>query len=330
MLAASAKAHKNLHKLGFYAQHAVHRLLPSALLHRQRINLLRSFKALPEDEQRQILFRVNYCNQLEEDVELPEQAVSLANFKREKSGTYYLDLLSVLRYFPPDQRFCHRFGDVTTVPDVPTLVKSRPINDYNQNSILLKLNRVRHYYTVKDSHRYDDKLDLVVWRGFCHQEHRRQFIRDFYDHPLCNVGDTHKNAHGQPWHRHFMSVPEQLKYKFVLSIEGKDVATNLKWIMASNSLCFMRRPRFETWFMEGTLLPDYHYVQLKDDYSDLEEKVIFYRDNPAEAKKIIANANRYFAQFMHTDRERLIGLLVMQKYFERTYQLLPWYPLSSK
>ncbi|MEL7981111.1 glycosyl transferase family 90 [Vreelandella titanicae] len=323
MLAASAKAHKNLHKLGFYAQHTVHRLIPSTFLQRQRLNLLRSLKRLSKEEQQQLLLRVNYCNQLEKNVELPEEAISLSSFKREKSGTYYLDLLSVLRYFPPELRFCHRFGDVTTVPDAPTLVKSRPINDHNQNSVLLKLNRVRHYYTVKDPHRYDDKLDLVVWRGSCHQEHRRQFIRDFYDHPLCNVGDIHKNAQGQPWHSQFMSVLEQLKYKFVLSIEGKDVATNLKWIMASNSLCFMRQPRFETWFMEGTLLPDYHYVQLKDDYSDLEEKVTYYLENPAAAKKIIGNANRYFAQFMNTDKERLMGLLVMQKYFERTHQLLP-------
>lgn len=323
IVAASEKAHKNLHKLGFYAQHSVHRLIPSTLLQRQRARLLRSFKRLPAEQQQQLLFRVNYCNRLKDNVELPSSAKRLSGFKREKSGTYYLDLISVLRYFPPELRFCHRFGDVTTVPEAPTLVKSRPINGYNENSVLLKLNRVRHYYTVKDPYHYDDKLDLVVWRGSCHQEHRRQFVQDFYDHPLCNVGDIHKNAHGHPWHRHFMSVQEQLKYKFVLSIEGKDVATNLKWIMASNSLCFMRKPRFETWFMEGSLLPDYHYVELKDDYSDLEEKVIYYQDNPAAAKKIIGNANRYFAQFMDTDKERLISLLVMQKYFRHTHQLLP-------
>ncbi|MCO7245802.1 glycosyltransferase family 90 protein [Halomonas sp. Mc5H-6] len=317
---ATAKAHKNLHKLRFYAQHTFHRLIPGAFLQRQRKTLLRELKRFPDNEQQKILYRVNYCNQLDSRIELPEQAISLSSFKREKSGTYYLDLLSVLRYFPPELRFCHRFGDVTTVPDVPTLVKSRPINDHNQNSVLLKLNRVRHYYTVKDPHRYDEKLDLVVWRGSCHQEHRRQFIRDFYDHPLCNVGDIHKNALGQPWHKHFMSVPEQLKYKFVLSIEGKDVATNLKWIMASNSLCFMRRPRFETWFMEGALQPGYHYVLLKDDYSDLEDKINYYRENPCEAKAIISNANRYVDQFMNAEKERLIGLLIMQKYFERTHQ----------
>ncbi|WP_075880506.1 glycosyl transferase family 90 [Vreelandella massiliensis] len=325
MFSASAKAHKNFHKLRFYTQHTIHRLIPSIILQRQRTSLFRSLKRLSEEENQQLIFRVNYCNKLQEKIELPDQAKSLSSFKREKSGTYYLDLISMLRYFPPELRFCHRFGDVTTVPDAPTFVKSRPINDHNQNSVLLKLNRVRHYYTVKDPYHYDNKLDLLVWRGACHQEHRRNFVRNFYDHPLCNVGDIHQNADGQPWHSHFMSLSEQLKYKFVLSIEGKDVATNLKWIMASNSLCFMRQPRFETWFMEGTLLPGYHYVQLKDDYSDLEEKVAYYRDNPIAAKTIIANANRYFAQFMNTERERLIGLLIMQKYFEYTQQHLLYY-----
>ncbi|MGM0823122.1 MAG: glycosyl transferase family 90 [Pseudomonadota bacterium] len=323
MFATSAKAHKNLHKLRCYSQHAIHRLIPRAFLQRQRKSLLQSLKNLSKDEQEKILYRVNYCNQLGGGVDLPKQAICLSNFKRERSGTYYLDLLSVLRYFSPNLRFCHRFGDVTTVPDVPTLVKSRPINDHNKNSVLLKLNQVRHYYTVKDPHNYDDKLDLMVWRGACHKEHRRQFVQDFYDHPLCNVGDIRKNADDQSLHRHFMSVPEQLKYKFILSIEGTDVATNLKWIMASNSLCFMRRPRFETWFMEGTLLPGYHYVQLKDDYSDLEDKVSYYRENPYEAIVIINNANRYVAQFMHSKRERLISILVMQKYFERTHQFFP-------
>jgi len=68
------------------------------------------------------------------------------------------------------------------------------------------------------------------------------------------------------------------------------------------------------------LRPGYHYVQLKDDYSDLEDKVSYYRENPNEANIIIDNANRYVAQFMRSKRERLISLLVMQKYFEHTHQ----------
>jgi len=70
-----------------------------------------------------------------------------------------------------------------------------------------------------------------------------------------------------------MTIDEQLEYKFILSLEGNDVATNLKWIMSSNSLAFMPRPKYETWFMEGNLVPNHHYILIKDDYSDLEERL---------------------------------------------------------
>ena len=35
-----------------------------------------------------------------------------------------------------------------------------------------------------------------------------------------------------------MEIPEMLKYKYLVSMEGVDVGTNLKWILNSNSVCF--------------------------------------------------------------------------------------------
>lgn len=115
-----------------------------------------------------------------------------------------------------------------------------------------------------------------------------------------------------------LTINQQLKYKYILSIEGNDVASNLKWIMSSNSLCFMAKPKYETWFMEGRLDADVHYVQVKDDYSDLEDKVAYYSENEDEALRIIANANAYVDQFKNKSRERLISLLVLEKYFKLT------------
>ena len=42
--------------------------------------------------------------------------------------------------------------------------------------------------------------------------------------------------------------------------------------MSSNSLCFMPKPKYETWFMEGKLIPNHHYVLIEDDYSNLLEQ----------------------------------------------------------
>lgn len=317
----TAKAHKNLHKLSVYAEHAAHQLIPSRLLRLQRDKLVKQLQAMPQEKQEAIWQRVHYYNRLARPISLPPDANCLASFHREKSWSYHLDLVSLLRYYPPELRFYHQFGDVREVPDVPTLVKSRPIGEHNHNSVLLKLNRVRHYYLPVDKWPFEKKRPLAVWRGACHQEHRRHFVREFHTHPLCDVADIHRNAAGKPWHGKFLSIPEQLRYRYIISLEGKDVATNLKWIMASNSLCLMRRPRFETWFMEGQLRPDYHYVQLKDDYSDLEEQIAYYESNPEEAKKIIHHANCYVKKFKDGEQERLVSLLTLQKYFSMTEQL---------
>ncbi|MDN3552484.1 glycosyl transferase family 90 [Halomonas almeriensis] len=323
MSAIRSRPHKNLHKVSIYSGHAARRLIPAVWLRHQRERLLGQLHTLPLAEQIDIGHRVHYCNRLSAPVTLPATASSLADFPREKSRSYQLDLQDMLRYFPSHLRFCHLFGDVTDIPEVPTLVKSRPIADDNHNSVLLKLNRVRHYYLPRDRLSHEQKKPLAVWRGSCHQDHRRRFVETFHDHPRCNIADIHPNAAGKPWHGDFMSVDEQLQYRYIISLEGKDVATNLKWIMASNSLCLMRRPRYETWFMEGRLEPGVHYVPLKDDYSDLDDQLAYYDAHPEEARAIIRRANRYVDTFRDQARERLIGLLVLHKYFADSGQLPP-------
>lgn len=125
--------------------------------------------------------------------------------------------------------------------------------------------------------------------------------------------------------RHPVALPdktfrEHFDYKFIMALEGNDVASNLKWVMSSNSIAVMTRPTCETWFMEGKLIPDYHYIEIKDDLSDLEEKLNYYIAHPAEAEQIVEHAHEYVSQFFDAGRERLISLLVMDKYFQVTKQ----------
>jgi len=46
-----------------------------------------------------------------------------------------------------------------------------------------------------------------------------------------------------------------VKYKYILSIEGNDVASGLKWQLYSNSVVFMRKPKIVSWAMEDKLIP---------------------------------------------------------------------------
>ena len=266
-----------------------------------------------------IMDRVNYYNKLTNHFSLVE-AKSISEFKKEKKKTYFFDLYRYLIYFNKELRIKYLFGDIIYIPEEPSIVKSRPIHGKNENSILMKLNTVRHFIFVNDKVKFEDKKNILIWRGKANQEHRKKFLEQFHNNPFCDVGQI-INKINFPYYKEKMSLKEQLNYKFILSIEGTDVASNLKWIMSSNSLAFMVKPKYETWFMEGKLIPDYHYILLKDDYSNLNEKIKYYTEHINEAKQIIKNANNYVHQFKNKEQEDIISLLVLKKYFEQSKQL---------
>lgn len=251
---------------------------------------------------------------------------TLGNYRRGTFHTaYYFDQHDATRYFPPAFRWNFCPGDVYFTPETPTIVKSRLLTDTNQNSVLLKLDKLRHFLFIEDRKAFREKQDRVIFRGkIRHSRLRTRFLECFHGHPMFDVGVVGRNE-GCPeeWMTAKKTLREHLDYKFIVAIEGNDVASNLKWVMSSNSLALMTRPTCETWFMEGRLQPGVHYVEVKEDFSDVLEKVDYYISHPAEAESIIRNAHAYVAQFRDEERENLIQLMVLQRYFETSGQAEP-------
>ncbi|MBW3697608.1 lipopolysaccharide A protein [Vibrio sp. T187] len=308
----------SLIKFKYYVSHGLMSIIPPMVFRYKASKLLASWE---QEKQEKVISRVNYYNKLSKPFELNDDVQTVKNFKKTGGNTYYFDLLKVIKGFAPQNRFSVLNGDIRHIPEQPSFLKSRPIAGENQNCVVLKLNAIRHFQFVNDTLSFRDKKDMVAWRGVGFQPHRQIVIKQFYNHPMCNLGQT-RPYEGQPWEKGYMSIEEQLQYKFLLAIEGNDVATNLKWSMSSNSLVLMSKPKYETWFMEGKLKAGHHYVELKDDYSDLPEKVSYFIAHPEEAETIINNANQWVEQFKDARQERLISLLVAQKYFEKSGQKL--------
>ena len=315
--------HQKNRKFAFYFRGFSEYALIPDFLFRRRLGkwLINNYKYNPHE----IQSRVNYYNKLEDTFTVPDSALVLRKISK-KSKTYFLDLRQVLRYFPSQVRSYYRFGDIIDTNEVPGFVKTRPIKGPNTNSVLMRLAGLRHFTPINDVLPYRQKKDVLVWRGVVHGDHRSIIFQKYLDHPLFNIGMTNRRKSTLPkvesWRRSFMSINEQLQYKFILSIEGNDVATNLKWIAQSNSLCLMNKPKIESWFMEGTLVPGKHYVEVRDDYADLLEKIKYYLEHPEEAEQIIFNFQTYYKQFTDLKKEHLIGLLVAKKYFSLSNQLI--------
>lgn len=290
----------------------------------------RYFRKHPE-EQSYIESRVSHYCRLSSGAILPTSAISISDYEipkkvagKPRNTPYYIDAYEHLRHFDDRCRIVPCFGDVNYVPSAPSIVKSRPIyaeSSRNANSVLLALNKIRHFNFISDPYSWEEKKDILVGRSVIVQPQRERFIQMYYDHPMCDLGQINRhNLHDPRYLKPKMPIGEHLRYKFILCIEGHDVASNLKWVMSSNSLPVMPKPKFETWFMESTLKPDYHYVCIRDDYSDLEERLCHYLSHPEEAKAIIEHNHEYISQFRNSKRERVISLCTLNKYFKMTNQ----------
>ena len=315
-----------VYMLRSFARYAV----PKTLLRRRLTSLLCELGSRADKEY--ILSRVDYYNKLaspprpcgssnrQADLCRGHALGEFTYRRRPKPTAYFFDAYEYTRYFSDGLRWHYLFGDVTHVPDVPSIVKSRPVGGDNACSVLLNLDKNRHFCFLHDRIRFEDKTDRLIFRAYIsYKPHRIRFFERYFDHPMCDLGECDHACHDYPaWHKPKISFYAQLRYKFILALEGNDVATNLKWIMSSNSIAVMPRPRYETWFMEGRLIPDYHYIAIRDDYSDLEERLQYYIDHPDKAREIVAHANEYIRQFADSRRERLISLLTLDKYFSAT------------
>jgi len=310
--------HKN-NKVWYYILNHTRKYFPSSIFQNRLEKKLASIKNFDANY---IKKRVDYYNQLEKNVILSNQSESISNLlQHPKLTVYHFDTYEFTRYFKQSLKAIFVFGDVNHIPDEPGIVKSRPIEGNIANSVVLKLEKMRHFLFLKDNKSFQSKKNMMVGRNKAAQPHRIKFLQLYFNHPMCNIGQVNRDANLQ-FLGSRMTISEHLDYKFILCLEGWDVASNLKWVMSSNSLAVTTKPIYETWYMEGTLIPNYHYVLIKDDYSDLEERLNYYIEHTDEALKIIENAHEYQKQFKNKKQEDLISLLVLKKYFEKTGQTI--------
>ena len=249
-----------------------------------------------------------------------EKAVSLSRQEVTGQKTYYFDAMEYARYFDQSLKWILDPGDKPYVAPEPAIVKNRPLVSNNANSVMLNLDKNRHFLFVDDRKAWREKRDIAIFRGDLgpRKQNRDLFMQQWEGHRMVDAASTNRSEEHPEWQRGKLTIGEHLDYKFVMSLEGNDVASNLKWVMSSNSIAVTPRLTQETWFMEGTLVPNYHYIEVKPDFSNLEERLTYYIDHPSEAEEIIRHAHEYVAQFMDEERERLISLMVLQRYFEVT------------
>lgn len=209
----------------------------------------------------------------------------------------------------------------------------------NTTPTLLPLNPLRHFEFVKQVPGWDTpwekKKRSVVWRGATTWNSedatadRMEIVKRFAGDTSgwVDVGfsiianrvtkDIDMLKHVAAHEKSYLEPAEQLRHKYILVMEGEDVATSLKWILASQSVVFMPEPTRVSWFMEDCLVPFKHYIPILSNGADLRQKYEWAEAHPAECRSMAAHATTWVAQFFHPQREALIAKRVAEWYTAR-------------
>jgi hypothetical protein len=267
-----------------------------------------------------------------------------AQFPKIQQTTYYHDLVRYVHPLPElySTRFLFYPHDRVEGFPVPTLVKSRSLQD-RQMSVLCNLNTIRHFMPVYLVNTNDiplkEKKDVLVWRGAdtgpgfgnnipARPCSRENLVRTFAHstNPVLDIAlsGINSNQYSESdeykiYCRPPMNMKELLQYKFILSVEGNDVASNLKWVLASNSVPFCPPFSIQSWILEDHLIPWEHYIPVRHDFTNLEDRVEWAINHPERCRRIAYAGKTYIMPFLNIKSEREIMTELLRRYAQNVH-----------
>ncbi|TWU70633.1 hypothetical protein ED733_001181 [Metarhizium rileyi] len=143
--------------------------------------------------------------------------------------------------------------------------------------------------------KFEQKTKQAVWRGaVATNGHREELIKvtekkDWADvRAIVWAGISDLISEDQT---KALSMPEHCKYQFVIHTEGHSYSGRGKYLQNCNSVVIMHK---RTWIEPHHALlvaegPKQNFVEVAEDFSDLEAKVTGLLARPAKAKKIAQN-----------------------------------------
>ncbi|KAI9797620.1 MAG: hypothetical protein M1833_005403 [Piccolia ochrophora] len=145
---------------------------------------------------------------------------------------------------------------------------------------------------------WDRKKPQLGWRGALIGDGRTKLFHQTRDKPWADVRELHW---GKPslLKKELISLDEHCQYKFLAHTESRGAySSRLKYILNCRSVIVMPKLQWVEHFhpllvSEG---PNQNYVEVKQDYSDVEEKITGLLKDDAEAKRIADNSVKVFRE----------------------------------
>lgn len=97
---------------------------------------------------------------------------------------------------------------------------------------------------------------------------------------------------------------EQLKYKYILNIDGHSAPNRTSYLLQCGSLILQVESKYVTgdkyWFAH-LMKPFVHYIPISFDFTDLEEKIKWCKNHDNDCKQIVINAKQLYDTYLSKD-----------------------------
>lgn len=219
--------------------------------------------------------------------------------------------------------------------DFPEAIRSKQIilsytKDSNSNTNKIEMVPDFCFLNWKESGMtdYDEVCSTLLKRSEEEPKYNTLFwIGNTKTHPtrktLCALSeqDPRIEAYGMDWKYNdgraipsrFISLEDHTEYKYLIDVQGRGYSGRTKVLMFSGRPLFIADRRWkEFWYQD--LVPFVHYIPVKEDLSDLIEKLDWAEANPESAKAIAINAQNYA-------KAHLTRKAALKKYTEIILQL---------
>ncbi len=95
----------------------------------------------------------------------------------------------------------------------------------------------------------------------------------------------------------FLTPEQQSRYKYIIHVSGHVRGFRLSRELSYQSVILLVGDEYRLWF-EKKLEPMTHYVPVKADLSDLDEKILWCRNNDAACREIAQNARAFYVKYL--------------------------------
>lgn len=173
---------------------------------------------------------------------------------------------------------------------------------------------------------YEQCWKTMVEESKKEPEHNTLFwIGNTKTHPtrgtLCELSekDERIEAYGMDWTysnnkaipTKYISLTDHTQYKYLIDVQGRGYSGRTKMLMFTGRPLFIAERQWDE-FWTKDVVPFVHYIPVKEDLSDLIEKLDWAENNPEECKKISKNAQEFAMSNLRREDaiDYLAGLIV--------------------